>query len=124
VDVLGSSVTTGGTLTCNSQCLYDTSQCLTPKVTKPDGSTVLSQALGIAVTASGFTGDRKVTVIITDGTNSKSYTGVGLSMPSGTLQATFQVPPPLGPSNSWRVTVRGETSRIEAKSVLFTVKSV
>lgn len=112
-----------GSLTCTSNCLYDTSLCTLPTVTKPTASSVLKQVLGVAVQASGFISDRKVTVTFKDGqSHIKSYTGVALSLPAGSLSATFQVPAPLTPSTSWTVSVKGETSQYTAVSAVFIVQ--
>jgi hypothetical protein len=95
-----------------------------PTITLPVASTVIAhQSLGVRVKATGFSADTKVTVTLTDGINSKVYTNVALSIPAGTLDATFQAPSPLKPTSNWKVTVKGQTSLYIATSPKFVVQA-
>jgi hypothetical protein len=96
-----------------------------PVVTLPSAGLVVEhQTLGIRVKATGFASDRKVTVTLTDGLgHSKIYSGIGLALPVGSLDATMQAPSPLAPSTNWTVTVKGETTLFVARSGVFTVRS-
>jgi len=111
-----------GTLTCNSDCTFNTLLCVAPKVTAPDGSKVQYITLGITVSATGFTGDRKAVISITDGTLTQSFPEVSLSLPAGSLTVTIR-PTILKASSQWRVFVRGTTTQIQAQSVIFTAKN-
>jgi len=123
--LLGSS-SGGGSLSCSSQCRFNTSACVVPVVTVPSSGLIIEhQTLGIHVKATGFASDRKVTVTLTDGIgHSKVYTGISLALPAGSLDATLQAPSPLAPSNNWKVSVKGETTLFVAYSGVFIVRAL